>query len=130
MNTNNNTKTLAELLPNGYTYQNGINPGPRKLAQFQAALKARQTPALYANDVQGMNALATVKFFDPCGSWTWYASEWDGKTEIFGLVNGFESELGYVDLEDLANQPGAMGIGIEIDMHWLPKALQACREEF
>lgn len=127
---NDNTKTLAELLPNGYTYQNGIKPGPRKLAQFQAVLKLRQTPGLYAKDGQGMQALATVKFFDPSGSWTWYASKWDGKTEIFGLVNGFESELGYTDLEDLANQDGTLGIGIEIDMHWLPKTLAQCRQEF
>ncbi len=49
-----NTKTLAELLPNGATYQNGVRPGRRKLAQFQEALRIRQTPALYSQDGKGM----------------------------------------------------------------------------
>jgi hypothetical protein len=127
---NNLKLTLAELLPNGLSYQNGITPGPQKLAQFQEALRIRETPAIYTNDGQGMNAIAMVKIFDTCSSWTWYLSEWDGETEAFGLVNGFESELGYVDLKDLANQPGSTGIGMELDMHWLPRTLAECRQEF
>ena len=124
--TGTNTQTLAEILPGGYTYQNGIKPGPRKLDQFKAALTARQTPQLYSQDGKGHDALATVKFFDPSGDWTWYITEWDGETMTFGLVDGFDRELGYVDLEELANQHGAFGIGIEIDMHWLPRPLKDC----
>lgn len=123
---NTNTKTLAELLPNGDTYQNGIKPGSAKLAQFQAALKARQTPALYSQDGKGTKAMATVKLFDPCGSWTWYVSEWDGDKCAFGLVDGHEAELGYIDLQYLSNTKGRLGIGIEIDMHWTPRPLCKC----
>ncbi|MFH1327866.1 MAG: DUF2958 domain-containing protein, partial [Candidatus Bathyarchaeota archaeon] len=35
-----------------------------------------------------------VKFFNPCGSWTWYAVEWDQKDIFFGFVRGMENELG------------------------------------
>jgi len=34
------------------------------------------------------------KFFDPCGSWTWYVTEGeeqDGDVLFFGLVRGFET---------------------------------------
>ncbi len=42
-----------------------------------------------------------VKFFDPTGSWTWYATEFDGEDEFFGLVHGFVKELGYFSLDEL-----------------------------
>jgi hypothetical protein len=120
------TKTLAEILPAGDTYQNGIKPGPTKLAQFKAALKARQTPPLYSQEDQGMNVIATVKLFDPCGRWTWFITEWDGNDCAFGYVSGHCGELGYIDLQNLANTKGRLGIGIEIDMHWTPQALWQC----
>lgn len=121
-----NTKTLAEILPAGDTYQNGIKPGATKLAQFKEALKVRQTPPLYSQDGKGMNVLATVKLFDPCGRWTWYITEWDGDRCAFGLVDGHEAELGYIDLEYLSNTKGRLGIGIELDMYWLPRPLWKC----
>ena len=123
---NANTKTLAEILPAGDTYQNGIRPGPVKLAQFQEALKMRETPALYSQDGKGMEAMATVKLFDPSGRWTWFITEWDHDQSAFGLVNGHEAELGYIDLESLANTKGRLGIGIEIDMYWTPRPLREC----
>src|SRR5512139_2471402 len=36
---------------------------------------AAKLPPLYANEKQGEEALALVKFFTPDSSWTWYASE-------------------------------------------------------
>ena len=121
---NDNTKPLADLLPNGDTYQNGVKPGDRKLDQFRTVLALRQTPALYANEGKGMELLATVKLFDPCSQWTWYIFEWDGDQRAFGLVVGFEAELGTIDLRELATARGALGI--EIDMHWTPRSLKDC----
>ncbi len=43
-----------------------------------------------------------VKFFDPTGGWTWYATEYDGEDTFFGLVDGFEKELGYFSLAELS----------------------------
>jgi len=122
---------------NGYgdTYQNGVKPGPKKLAQLIEVLQLTGTPALYAQDGKGDEAMVHVKLFDPCGSWTCYITEFsetapDGcKNLAFGLVTGVgEPELGYVDLEEIANVRGRMGIGIEIDMHFKPTPLGKIRE--
>ena len=63
-----------------------------------------------------------VKFFDPTGSWTWYATEGskteDGDWEFFGLVDGHEKELGYFMLSELASVHVRFGLGIERDMHF------------
>jgi hypothetical protein len=36
-------------------------------------------------------------------------------------------EAGYIDLNELATARGRMGIGIEIDMHFKPQTIEACR---
>ena len=81
-------------------------------------------PPLYANEEAGTEALAVVKFFQPWGSWTWYASEFDGTDTFFGLVDGFEKELGYFSLAELSALRGPFGLRIERDLHWTPKPLR------
>lgn len=84
-------------------------------------------PALYAQDGKGMNATAYVKFFDPCGSWTWFGTEFDPETRtFFGLVVGLETELGYFSLDELAAYRGRLGLGIERDLHFTPRPLAEC----
>jgi hypothetical protein len=118
----------------GDTYQNGVKPGPKKLAQFREVIELTGTPKLYAQEGKGEEAMVHVKLFDPCGSWTWFITEFsetapDGyKNLAFGLVNGHECEAGYIDLNELSTVRGRMGIGIEIDMHFKPQTLAACRE--
>jgi len=125
-------QTLAELLNavskgKGDTFQNGVKPGTKKLAQFTMCALIAGTPALGSQDGKGDAAIAFIKLFDPCGSWSWFISEFDPATgEAFGIVHGFEKELGYIDLSELANTRGKMGIGIELDMHWTPRALSEC----
>jgi hypothetical protein len=120
------------LEPYGDTYQVGVRPGPRKLAQFVEVLKLAGTSALSAQEDKGGEAMVYVKLFSTAGSWTWYITEFseavpDGaKNLAFGLVDGHEAELGYIDLEELANVD--VGAGVEIDMHFKPQTLQACRE--
>jgi hypothetical protein len=112
----------------GDTYQNGVKPGPKKLAQFREILELTDTPKLYAQDGKGDEALVHVKLFDPTGSWTWFITEFGpAENTAFGLVNGHEAEVGYIDLNELANVSGRMGIGIEIDMQFKPQTLAACR---
>ena len=113
----------------GDTYQNGVQPGPKKLAQFHEIFELTGTPKLYAQEGKGDEALVHVKLFDPTGSWTWFVTEFDPtENTAFGLVNGHETEVGYIDINELANIRGRMGIGIEIDMHFKPQTLAACRE--
>jgi hypothetical protein len=71
--------------------------------------------------------LVRVKFFDPCGSWTWYATEFDGEDTFFGLVDGFEKELGYFSLSELESVRGPLGLGIERDLHFPPTRLSEVR---
>jgi hypothetical protein len=112
----------------GDTYQNGVKPGPKKLAQFIEVLQLTGTPALYAQDGKGDEALVHVKLFDPTGSWTWFITEFDpDENTAFGLVDGHDLEVGYIDLNELANVSGRSGIGIEIDMHFKPQILGSCR---
>jgi hypothetical protein len=118
----------------GDTYQNGVQPGPKKLAQFVEVLQLAGTPKLYTQEDKGDEAIVHVKLFDPTGSWTWFITEFsetapDGYPNLaFGLVHGADDELGYISLEELATVKGRMGIGIEIDMHFQPTTLAACRE--
>ena len=83
-----------------------------------------QLPELYAQDGQGMNAIAYVKFFTPWSNWTWYATEYDPETGMFfGLVDGLERELGYFSLNELASVRGPFGLKIERDLHFQPTRL-------
>ena len=61
--------------------------------------------------------ICVVKFFDPTGSWTWYATEFDGKDIFFGLVDGFELEWGTFSLSELQSVTGRFGLGIERDLY-------------
>lgn len=58
-----------------------------------------------------------AKFFHPLSSWTWYAFEYDGKDEFFGLVDGHEKELGSFSLAELGSVK-LMGLGIERDRYF------------
>ena len=66
------------------------------------------------------SALMRVKFFDPCGSWSWYVQDWDGEDSCFGWVKGVEPEWGYFSLTELSEIKGPLGIGIEIDVYFTP----------
>ena len=81
-------------------------------------------PKLYANDGKGLKALAQVKFFTPDGGWSWYASEFDGKDQFFGLVSGLEVELGYFSLSELRKIRGALGLPVERDLYFEPTPLE------
>ena len=67
-----------------------------------------------------------VKFFDPTGSWTWYVVEGeqrdDGDWEFFGLVRGFETELGYFTLSELGHAKeglvGLQALPVERDLNF------------
>ena len=75
-------------------------------------------------DGLGDDAIVHAKFFTPDGSWTWYATEYDPETRMFfGLVDGFDKELGYFSLDELESVRGALGLPIERDMYFKPTKL-------
>ena len=74
-------------------------------------------------------AMALIKFFTPDSNWTWYASEFDGEDIFFGLVSGFDVELGYFSLLELQSVRGPLGLPIERDMHFKPQTLNDLQEK-
>jgi hypothetical protein len=99
-------------------------------------------PALYSNEKKGIEALAQVKFFLPGSGWTWYASEGSPVDEdsyfdtdkekvdfvFFGLVSGFEVELGYFSLAELEGVRSQLGLPVERDLDFEPTSLKDLME--
>ena len=75
-------------------------------------------PPLYSNENE-TDPKAVVKFFTPFSNWTWYATEFDGKDTFYGLVDGFDKELGYFSLAELES----LGPKIERDLWFSPTPL-------
>lgn len=73
-------------------------------------------PKIYeTQEMEPENVQVVAKFFTPWSNWTWYATEFDGEDQFFGLVKGFESELGYFSLSELEAIRGPFGLRIERD---------------
>jgi len=89
----------------------------------------KKLPKLYSQDGKGGKAIALVKFFTPDSNWTWYATEFDGEDLFFGLVDGHVKELGYFSLKELKSVKGPLGLPIERDLYWEPKALEEIAPE-
>ena len=81
-------------------------------------------PDLYeTEDIQ--DPLCYVKLFLPDSHWTWYIIELSkaDSTTCYGYVQGFENELGYFWLEELASLRGSLGLGVERDEAFKPSLL-------
>lgn len=101
--------------------------GPRKHLLLTQELR-KKIPKLYSAEKE-KDPIVHTKFFDAGGSWTWYVLEFDGKDTFFGLVKGFETELGYFSLHELETTPGKLGIPIERDKYWKPIRLSELRRK-
>ena len=81
-------------------------------------------PMMGTTEGQGMDAMAQIKFFTPDSNWTWYAVEYDADEKLFyGLVDGFDKELGYFSLVELEALQGPFGLGVERDLYFDPTPL-------
>jgi hypothetical protein len=82
----------------------------------------KRIPALYSRESGCKDPRFVCKFFDPCGSWTWYVLEGEelenGDWRFYGLVDGFEKEWGYFLLSELESVRGPLGLGIERDVYF------------
>lgn len=84
-----------------------------------------KTPRLYANEERSAEeTMITAKFFTPDSNWTWYVTEYDPEQRLcFGLVDGFEAELGYFSLDEIESVTGPLGLSVERDRHFTPCTL-------
>ena len=83
----------------------------------------KDLPPLYSTEKIPMkDKRVVVKYFNPYGSWTWYAVEFDGEDIFFGLVDGHELDWGYFSLKEMTeakqNVFGHMLPAIERDKFW------------
>lgn len=83
-------------------------------------------PALYTQENKD-DPVVACKFFASRSNWTWFVIEGeeqdDGDWLFFGLVFGFEEELGYFTLRELESAVGPFGPMVERDKHFKPKPL-------
>ena len=79
-------------------------------------------PELYSNENK-KDPKAVVKFFTPLSNWTWYATEFDGDDTFFGLVDGFDKELGYFSLSEFESLNGKGVMHVERDLYFSPTPL-------
>ena len=77
----------------------------------------KKLPKLYSQE-KVKNPRIIVKFFHPLSSWKWYAYEGErqenGDMLFFGMVHGYEKEIGYFSLKEL-EEIKVMGLGVERD---------------
>lgn len=68
-----------------------------------------------------------VRYFNPTGSGSWLASEYNPEDKIFfGFVSIFGDdcdEWGYFSLDELESFRGRMGLGIERDLYFTPEPI-------
>jgi hypothetical protein len=89
----------------------------------------KNLPPLYSTE-NIKDPLIQCKFFTPDSSWSWYVLEFDKTNEIFfGYVCGFERELGYFSLQELASVTGQLGLHIERDTSFKPTKLSVIKKE-
>ena len=98
----------------------------------------KKLPPLYAQDGKGGKAVVHCKMFTPDSNWTWLILEGEPVLDesgnevdfqFFGLVEGFEKELGYFNLSELESVKGPMGLSIERDLYFQPKTLEEIAPE-
>jgi hypothetical protein len=91
-------------------------------------------PPLYSQE-NVSDPVAAVKFFDPCGRFTFYVLEGsrqpDGDLLLFGFCRSALGpdcdEMGYVSLSQLESVRGPLGLGIERDLYFEPTPLSEIR---
>ncbi len=75
------------------------------------------------------DVLAPTRLFSPYTGWRWYITEWEPETGLcFGLVEGFETEIGYSSLTELAEATVFGNVpAVERDLYWEPKTIGEIR---
>lgn len=95
--------------------------------KFITAEVKKALPKLYSQE-KVSDPMVVAKWFGQNG-WRWFAIEWDGEDRFFGLVQGYDTELGYWSMTELESVKGQFGLpAVERDCHWTPKKLSEVRE--
>jgi hypothetical protein len=79
-------------------------------------------PKLYETDGDD-DPPVWAKLYHPLLNWNWYVIEHDGDDTCFGLVDGYEKELGYFSLAELTTP--VFGCQAGLDTAFQPSTLSA-----
>lgn len=97
---------------------------------------AKTIPPLYWTEKQNTASppLVYAKFFSPFNDWRWFVLEYDGDDTFFGLVVGWEAELGYFSLKDLSDASITLPDGtrvpaVERDLGFEVKSLDEVKKD-
>lgn len=86
---------------------------------------AEGLPRLYEQD-GSEDPTVYVHYFSCVNGWDWWLLEFDGTDEAFGLVEGYDDELGYFSIKEMEELNRQMGFAVvERDEHFEPKPLSA-----
>ncbi len=82
---------------------------------------------LYSQE-ESKDPLIVAKLFDPCGSASWWITEYDPVEKIaFCYVTGLaQDEWGYTNLIELESIERPFGLTIERDLYFQPKPFSEC----
>lgn len=102
---------------------------PYKLITKEVEHTALRYP-MGSQDGKGEDAIAWLKFFDPCGRYAFYVTEANMATgELFGYVvsplGSDCDEWGYSDLAEIQAVRNRMGLAIERDMHHMARPVSS-----
>lgn len=89
--------------------------------KFLTAKDKKKLPKLKATE-NDKDPMVWVKFFNPYGAGTWFATEYDGDDTLFGYVMGLGGdELGYFSMGELKRNR------VERDQYWKPRKLSQAK---
>lgn len=116
---------MADIVP---VIESDAEPPVHPAHQLMTNEIQERLPDLTEAREQGEAAIAQVKYFTPDAQWSWYASGFDGEDILYGLVIGYEMEMGPFWLSELKEIRGPFKLPIERDLHFEPQTLEKLRE--
>jgi|GEM_PF-788573 len=108
----------------GAASQKGIHSGPN--AEAYILIPEWSLPFLPGiGQADEDDPIVWFKFFHPLSSWTWYLTEYDPAERLaFGLVAGFETEIGYFSIEELEDLE-VRGLKVEREIWTRPAPIRS-----
>ena len=121
------TRRRHSALPAGRDVEGRLPGTEEDMRELMTREIAEGLPGLYEQD-GAEDPMVYVHYFSCVNGWDWWLLEFDGTDEAFGLVEGYDDELGYFSLKEMAELNRSMGFAVvERDEHFSPKPLSAVR---
>ena len=115
------------LCPQGRNVEGRVPGTEEEMQQLMTEEIAKTVPRLYGQD-GAEDPTVYAHYFSCVNGWDWWLLEFDGTDEAFGLVEGYDDELGYFSIKEMEELNRQMGFAaVERDEHFSPKPLSAVR---